>query len=120
MKSLLVTVSLLGAGLFLTGCETTIVEHRPGYPGYHAVGYYERGPRYHDYHGAVIYRDDVHRTNVHHTNVYETNVRRTNVVRTNKTRVVKAAPRVDDRNDHRRSKKQDNRKHDDRDRDNNQ
>jgi hypothetical protein len=72
MKTLTID-GILGAGIFLTGCETTVVERRHGCgDGHH--GY--RDGRYRDGDNGTQYGTrNIERTNVHETDVYETNVR---------------------------------------------
>ncbi len=85
MKALAVT-AILAAGIFLTGCETTVVErrHDHGNRGYYRdgrSGYLEGG--YRDGNEGTHYRTrNVERTNVYENNVYETRVHRNDVNRT--------------------------------------
>jgi len=74
MKTLSIA-GILGAGIFLSGCETTVVDRRHG-----SEGYYDNGRTGY---GTASYRTgSVKQTNVYENNVYETNVHRNTVNRT--------------------------------------
>ena len=74
MKTLSIA-GMLGAGIFLSGSETTVVDRRRGSEGYYDNG---RGDN-----RTTSYRTgNVKRTNVYENNVYETNVHRNTVNRT--------------------------------------
>ena len=77
MKTLLIA-GIFGAGIFLTGCETAVVENR-----------YPRGNDRYYANGGNGYGDaSYHTRNVQRTNVYETNVNETNVHRSDTNRTV--------------------------------
>ena len=74
MKTLSIA-GILGAGIFLPGCETTVVDRRRG-----SEGYYDNGRTGY---GTTGYRTgSVRQTNVYENNVYETNAHRNTVNRT--------------------------------------
>jgi len=82
MKTTIIA-ALLAGGIFLSGCEPTVVEHRYVHGGYY--GYYRgyEGPYYRTYYDGDRYRTrNVDRTNVYVNNVYATNVHRNEVNRT--------------------------------------
>ena len=76
MKTLLIA-GLLSAGLYLTGCDTTVVDHRHDQGNY---GHYDNDQ--HGYGETRYHTQNVERTNVYQTNVQETNVHRNDVNRT--------------------------------------
>ena len=80
MKTVFIS-GMLAAGILLSGCETTVVEHR-----YHRGGYgYYRGysePVYRDRYDDGYYRTrNVERVNVYESNNYRTDVHRETVNR---------------------------------------
>lgn len=79
MKTLLIS-SLLGVGIFLTACETTVVDHRRDQGSY---GYGDNG-RY-GYGDTRYHTQNVERTNVYQNNVYETNLHRNDINRNDTT-----------------------------------
>jgi len=76
MKTLLIA-GFLGYAVFLTGCETTVVDRRHDQGGY---GYSDNG-RYGDG-GARYHTQNVERTTVYQNNVHETNTHRSDTNRT--------------------------------------
>jgi len=97
MKTVFIT-GILAAGILLSGCETTVVEHRYHRGGYGYYGEY-REPVYRESYGGGYYRTrNVDRTNVYERNVYETNVHRNTVDRSrSRTERVTSNPRVQTR-----------------------
>jgi hypothetical protein len=80
----LLSASLLGTAVFLTGCETTVLQSPNHHGGNYGNNDYQ-SDGYNDYNGNDYNGNDGHHRSNHQTNVYETNVTENNVTRVNRT-----------------------------------